>query len=67
MKTEHGYEVVESFKIDHGHLVRVERSGHLHNHVTWIMGDGGRCSSGCYFSTREEAVRSFEARKEALR
>lgn len=67
MKTNHGYQVVESYLIGPGdYLVRIQREGHLHNHVVWRMNEAGVCNSGTYLSTEEEARRSFRIRKESF-
>ena len=67
MKTNHGYDVLESYMIGPGdYLVRIQREGHLHNHVVWRMNESGACCSGTYLSTAEEAKRSFSIRKESF-
>lgn len=67
MKTNHGYQVVESYLIGPGdYLVRIQREGHLHNHVVWRMNEAGVCSSGTYLSTEEESRRNFRIRKESF-
>ncbi len=64
MKTNHGYDVVESLKIESNlYLVRIVRENKLHNHVTWLMREDGSCFDGCYFSTEEQAKKSFQNRK----
>jgi len=66
MITEHGYPIVESFLVeDNRYIVRVQREGHLHNHVVWNMTEDGRCTNGSYFATPEEAKKCFDLRKEA--
>ena len=65
MKTEHGYLIVESYRVeDNRFIVRVEREGFLHNHVVWNMIEDGMCTNGSYFSTPEEAKNCFELRKD---
>lgn len=68
MKTEHGYDIVESFKVEDRYIVRVNRDGlgHLHGHVVWNMTGDGKCTNGSYFSTPEEAKKCFEERKAIL-
>jgi hypothetical protein len=63
MKTEHGYEVVESAKLDTNlYVVRIVREGHLHNHVVWNMNSIGKCSNGEYFDSEDKAKACFRRR-----
>jgi len=68
MKTDSGYNVAESFHVDNGiQLIRVERDGFLHNHVTWLMNEQGNCSDGNYFETKEAAEKDFQNRKNSYK
>jgi len=68
MKTAHGYDIIEMYKIDANRaLVLIERQGELDNWVTWTMNIAtGECVNGEYCSTFEKGKQSFSKRKEVF-
>jgi hypothetical protein len=68
MKTAHGYNIIEMYKIDSNRaLVLIEREGQLDNWVTWTMSiASGECVNGEYCTTLELGRASFNRRKEVF-
>lgn len=68
MKTEHGYQIIESYMIEpNRHLILVQREHAITPFVTWYMSDDGKCTAGTYFSNREAASKSFDRFRESYR
>lgn len=61
MKTEHGYDIIASYRVEpNKHVVLVEREHALHPYVIWTMTDDGKCSGGSYSADKKTAFKKFD-------
>lgn len=68
MKTEHGYQIIESYMIEpNRYLILTQRDHAISPYVVWFMNDEGKCTSGSYFPNRETASNNFNQIKEGYR
>jgi hypothetical protein len=62
MKTEHGYEIIASYRIEpNRHIVLVEREHSISPYVIWTMTSDGKCSSGSYMADKKSALARFDS------